>query len=98
MPDSSRTQDEFYIPPIKLGEVTEFFVLALAGVQQLSPDPAITGLCESTWCAFPPLHPLFGTQSDARWTTTRRRYLSRSHTGGNEKMDKHKGNQQIPFA
>lgn len=45
-------------------------------------------------------HPLFDTQSDVRWRTTRRRYLFWIHRGGRrkEKMDKHKGNQQIPFA
>lgn len=91
---SSSTQDEFYIPPIKLGDVTEFFVLALAHVQALRPAPALAGLCESTRCAFQPLRPLWSTSDDhkAPLDTCRK-------TGqGGDGTDKHKGNQQIPFA
>ena len=64
LPYSNSTQDEYYIPLIKLGDVTEFFVLALARVQRPGAAPALTGLCESTRCAFPPpLHPLSGADA-----------------------------------
>lgn len=92
--DSNRIQDEYYTPAIKLGDVTEVFVLLLARVQRPSPASALTGLCESTHCAPPPLHPLFGTQSGNHEAPL----PLRDPYEQKKKMERHKGNQQIPFA
>lgn len=68
MPNDDRIRFIHYLIPtahkiiIKLGDVTEFFVPALAWIQRFSPAPALTGLCESTLCAFP-LSILFSVHS-----------------------------------
>lgn len=85
-------QDEFYIPPIKLGDVTEFFVLALAGVQQPSPAPALAGLCESTRCASP-----LRSASDSHKAPLSYGRKKKKKVGG-IKNGQTQSNQQIPFA
>lgn len=78
-------------------------MLALARVQQPSPASALTGLCESTRCAFPPLSILSLVHSqthveEPQGAVTSPGSMRVKEGGRKKKLDKHKGNQQIPFA